>query len=77
MAHIELLDQTVAAAGELGPAIVKSCFGGYDGRGQARISRRGRRTVGRRRGLEEAVDIHRRRSGRGRAGVGAGAELAV
>ncbi|HEY0971987.1 MAG TPA: 5-(carboxyamino)imidazole ribonucleotide synthase [Gemmatimonadales bacterium] len=43
--------ECVAAAGELGASIVKSCFGGYDGRGQARIrgaadAARGWREVG-------------------------------
>ncbi len=27
----------VAAVAELGPSVIKSCFGGYDGRGQARV----------------------------------------
>jgi len=30
-------DECVEAVGALGPSIVKSCFGGYDGRGQARV----------------------------------------
>jgi 5-(carboxyamino)imidazole ribonucleotide synthase len=29
--------QSADAVGELGPSIVKSCFGGYDGRGQVRV----------------------------------------
>jgi 5-(carboxyamino)imidazole ribonucleotide synthase len=31
-------DACAAAVAELGPSVVKSCFGGYDGRGQARAS---------------------------------------
>ena len=31
-------DDTAAAVRALGPSVVKSCFGGYDGRGQARVT---------------------------------------
>jgi 5-(carboxyamino)imidazole ribonucleotide synthase len=53
----------VRAAGELGPSIVKSCFGGYDGRGQARVTgaadaAQGWRAVGAERCVVEAfLDI--------------------